>query len=301
MNPFTLVKLHGIETGKTVWFRGVAIKERSKPYRKGFNTKINNFWSVTRSYFIDPVSNKEINLLTGENSIRVKTDKKGNFDLQLSSKDAKGLSNIIDLDYPILFKDKKSDFIIISDIDDTILRSHIKDPFMRMWRLLFTTGPKRKTIASTEEAFRFLGEDGIRWFYVSRSESNLFPIISSFILEHKLPVGPIFLRSFTNGMELLKSGREKEFKELWIQWIADKIEEPQMIFFGDDSQHDLNVFTDFAKMNPGRVRAIFIRKTGYKNKNLGEVDIVPTTYFYEHYSDIKEILNSIKDEITFRS
>ncbi len=290
----TLVKLHGIETDRDVSFHGVAIEARKNDYAHGFQSTLGNFRKIISSYFLKPLKNQRFNVGNGEIVKSVVTDKKGNFSFESSREEGIAIASQFKSRYPVYFKTEGAELLVISDIDDTILHSDIKHPLKRILKLLLVKGQRRKSVNSTAQAFAALESESIRWFYVSRSESNLFPMIAEFILEQNLPKGPIFLRSFTNWKELLKGDREQEFKEIWIQWIADRIEHTPMIFFGDDSQHDLKVFTDFANRHSERVKGIFIRKTGRQNHKL-QVDIIPSiTHFYAEFPEIESIIMQIR-------
>ena len=78
----------------------------------------------------------------------------------------------------------------------------------------------------------------------------------------KLPLGPLELRDWGLNRETLGSASHGAHKRTAIEGILATYPEMKFALIGDDSQGDLTAFAAIALDNPGRVRAIFIRKVG---------------------------------------
>ena len=77
-----------------------------------------------------------------------------------------------------------------------------------------------------------------------------------------LPLGPITLRDWGLNRATFGSSSHGAHKRAAIDTILGTYPDLEFALIGDDSQGDLTAFTDVALDYPGRVRAIFIRKTG---------------------------------------
>jgi phosphatidate phosphatase APP1 len=81
----------------------------------------------------------------------------------------------------------------------------------------------------------------------------------------------------------------------------------KILFFGDDSQYDLDIYHHFADKFPDSVLGIFIHRTkGLEGKKevRWKMDIensLKKVHFYSHFEEIYTPLNQILDEITIRS
>ena len=125
---------------------------------------------------------------------------------------------------------------------------------------LFKTYMERKPVTSTSKIFDALGE-GHDIVYVSRSEYNLFPLLSNFMKHHEIPRGPLFLTPFISFRELLRNRKDPDFKIKTINLLLEHSNHRQIVLVGDDTQHDLEVYAEIARIHGPRIRKIFIRQT----------------------------------------
>lgn len=226
-------------------------------------------FAVLGTYFKSPVRNTTIYLKINGELHEVKTDEKGEINYFLDKK-------VDDLEfyraineqpiqvvqkYPFDFGFTNSSFDIISDIDDTIIKSNTADFFKRVGKILFKAAKKRRTIETTEKVFQELLQYKPRIYYVSKSESNLFALLSNIILHHGLPVGPLFLTPWLSWCQLFSPKKAPNYKFNTIANILWKSANKQFILFGDDSQHDMDVYKQIIDNFPNRVVWVFIRQT----------------------------------------
>ncbi len=209
--------------------------------------------------------------------------------------------------YPVRFNSMDEKYFVITDIDDTILQSYAKNYIKKLSRLLFLPPVKRKRIEASHEAFSHLSAHHFQFFYLSRSEYNLFHLITTFLIENKFPLGPIFLRRFTRWKKLLHKNNRKHFKYQVLDEIFEDHKTNKILFFGDDSQYDLDIYTHFESKFPNSVLGIFIhrtkgrhrkKETEWKNNIQNQLKNV---HFYSSFEEVLTPLNLILDEITIRS
>lgn len=263
-----------------------------------------------RTYFLKPYkglfrlrANGDLHAIQTDEHGGFEAELEGDFSRPLTFLEEDGISPISQLHtYPHIFNFHNARYMVISDIDDTILVSKSSLFFSKLWLMLFRQTSRRNFVEETEQAYRQLMKTAVPFVYVSASEYNLYSIISNFIVYHDLPVGPILLRPFQRWKNVVKSKDRIEYKINRIEHLAHQFPDTQFILFGDDSQHDPLVFEKIAAKYPKNVRAIFLRKTGwgaplkYGLMPADETDI--EVHLYEHFSEIETPINQLIDEIT---
>ncbi len=268
---------------------------------------LENAWLIISSYFNTALPNKEIAITVDNSTIKTITDKKGNFSVSLDSiieeeiiiclvgkKDKLPIHQ----NYPIFFKENPSKLIVISDIDETILVSHTKTMVKRFFITLFRTASQRKVIPFTEQLYNFLNKENPNFFYVSKSEFNLSPIIAYFIKYNKLPEGPLLLTSYLNFLGLISTKKDKDFKLNKIKYLIKNSFEKKLILIGDDSQRDMQIYTVIAKEYKSLISSVYIRRTNKFTSKIQEENWlalkatgVPSYYFENDESFINYYKN----------
>jgi phosphatidate phosphatase APP1 len=285
---------------KSSMLQGV-ILEGEAPVQK----TTNSFTTVIGSYFKKNYANQEIVISIDGKRHNLNTDDKGGFSLELdkpasnnfeifpkgSSKSFKVLQS-----YPVVFNDTSFPLSIISDIDDTILISNTLNFWKRVSTLLFVSPNKRKSISFTKEILNKISTQKGRVFYVSKSESNLFALLTTFIKKHNLPEGNLMLTPYIRFNRLLSPKKGKDFKERMIRSVMDHSPSKKFILMGDDTQGDILVYTKIAELYPEKIFKIYIRKTqknllGNKQQQLDKLMklAVPVLYFTDSSDVLKEI------------
>lgn len=265
-------QISALHLDKKILLSGVILRDAPFAYDKQIGN-FKNLLKVFKSYFIDVYGNMEILITTNSKTIKTKTDTYGSFTVvvglqhegELIIKTANHDKPLRILqNYPIIFKNTKSLFDVISDIDDTIIVSYTADFFKRIGTLAFTAPKKRKTVDFTQKLFKEFEKYDTRVFYISKSESNLFAMLTSFIKHNKLPTGNLILTPYLKLSQLFhpKKGRHYKLDKIWF--ILKNTGAKKFILFGDDSQKDMEVYTEVALEFPERILKIYIRQTKRK-------------------------------------
>ena len=105
-----------------------------------------------------------------------------------------------------------------------------------MSTLLFVSPNKRKPINFTKEILNKIDTKKGRVFYVSKSEGNLFVMLTKFIINNNLPAGHLTLTPYIRFNQLLRPKKGKDFKEQMIRLIMDNSPEKKFILMSDDTQ-----------------------------------------------------------------
>ncbi|KAK3111914.1 hypothetical protein LTR53_012368 [Teratosphaeriaceae sp. CCFEE 6253] len=163
---------------------------------------------------------------------------------------------------------------LISDIDDTVKHSAISAGVAEVVRNAFIRDLGDLTIEGVREWYNTMFDMGVSVHYVSNSPWQMYPILTSYFKSARLPKGTVHLKHYTG---LLSGIFEPvaERKKSSIDKILRDFPDRKFILVGDSGEADLEVYTDTAMENPGRVVGIFIRdvttpiKTGYFDSSMG--------------------------------
>lgn len=149
-------------------------------------------------------------------------------------------------------------FGIISDLDDTVLQTDVRN-VVRMGReVLFGNAHTRIPFPGVGAFYRALHAGGNPVFYVSSSPWNLYDLLSQFLHLHRIPAGPMDLRDWgiggTRGI-----ANHQGHKRQAIDRILRTYPDLRFILVGDSGQEDPEIYRGVVHDYPGRVLAIYIR------------------------------------------
>lgn len=173
-------------------------------------------------------------------------------------------------------KPYKSEYAIISDIDDTFLISHSNSLLKKLYVMLSKNINKRKifdNVVNHYKALSLAGQESEKasnsFFYVSSSEWNLYPFIEKFAQLHDLPKAVIQLKKIKTGIiDFLTTGRGLHNHKLEkIKDIISFYSEISYVLLGDDSQKDPYIYEKICQIYPNHIKAIYIRQVGGNQKN----------------------------------
>lgn len=155
-------------------------------------------------------------------------------------------------------------FGVISDIDDTVLKTGIHD-FRANWRQVIENDPTlREAFPGLPELYQALAFDatGVQQnpiFYVSSAAWGFFDLFTAFMRHHDVPQGPLFLKNYGLDQEKWFSGGHSDHKIRSIERLFQEYSALSFILVGDSGQHDAMIYRDIVAAHPGRVLAVWIR------------------------------------------
>lgn len=147
---------------------------------------------------------------------------------------------------------------LISDIDDTIKRSNISAGAREIFRNTFVRELSGLTVDGVKAWYATMHSMGVGMHYCSNSPWQLYPVLSTFFKMSGLPPGSMHLKAY-NGMLQGIFEPVAERKKPVLERILGDFPERKFILVGDSGEADLEVYTELAMANPGRILAIFIR------------------------------------------
>lgn len=157
-----------------------------------------------------------------------------------------------------------AEFGIISDIDDTVLRTDVIN-LLAMARNTFLMNARTRLpfegVAAFYDALR-RGSSGERYnpiYYVTSSAWNLYDMVVDFFVVRNIPLGPLFMVDFglTKTRFVMPSHHDHKLKT--IQTILDEHPTLPFILIGDSGQKDPEIYLEAIAHNPQRILAAYIR------------------------------------------
>ncbi len=161
--------------------------------------------------------------------------------------------------------DPASGVAVISDIDDTILRTGMTEGLRSIQRTILRDAHGRKPIPGMPSLYRGLARgDGHRpeatFFYVSSSPWNLYDMLIQFLAIRGFPRGPLLLTDWRPGPIPTTTAKETPgHKRARIRRIFDSYPELQFVLIGDDGEADPEIYEEFLRTDKARIDAAFLR------------------------------------------
>ena len=164
-------------------------------------------------------------------------------------------------------------FGVISDLDDTVIRSNVTHKVRMLIALAVSNARMRKPLEGVAAFYRALhagasGNEGNPIFYVSKSPWNLYVPLVEFLAHQDIPPGPLLLRDY--GRHLLRSpGNHKESS---ISRVLSTYPHLKFVLIGDSGEEDPEIYSNVVRRWPERVRVIYIRSVNRDPSRLAAID-----------------------------
>jgi phosphatidate phosphatase APP1 len=155
-------------------------------------------------------------------------------------------------------------FGVISDLDDTVIRTDATRLLTMLKRTLLDNARTRLPFAGVAEFYRGLhlgdqGNDANPVFYVSSSPWNLYAVLTEFLEFQTIPRGPLILRDWGISESGLLPSDHGQHKLGAIRQIMDCYPDLPFILLGDSGQEDPEIYRDVVHQYAGRILGVYIR------------------------------------------
>ncbi|KAJ5924562.1 hypothetical protein N7466_008749 [Penicillium verhagenii] len=166
---------------------------------------------------------------------------------------------------------------LISDIDDTVKHSAIASGAKEMFRNTFVRELAELKVAGVDEWYTQVAKKGVKLHYVSNAPWQLYPLLERYFKLAGLPPGSFHLKAYSGMLQGIFEPTAERKRGSLEQLLRD-FPERKFILVGDSGEADLEVYTDIALANPGRILGIFIRdvttpeKKPFFEKSVGNLE-----------------------------
>jgi len=283
-DPILILPYRTYGTMNRVYLKGRVLEDEKIRGAHDKDTILNNLVNMYKRFESDEIKGATLKVKFGAETYSVVSDDEGYFVLEIypsSPVIAESLWHGVDIELEsaprpfdgsvsaraeIMIPPADAEYGIISDIDDTIVRTSATD-MLAMARTVFLHNAKtRLPFAGVAEFYKALqlGRNGKRnnpFFYVSSSPWNMYDLLKDFLDINGIPAGPLLLRDFglTNNSIFSAGGGHMGHKFKEIEKILLAYPHLNFVLVGDSGQEDPKIYREVALKFPGRVLAIYIR------------------------------------------
>ncbi|MDF9796830.1 phosphatidate phosphatase APP1 [Catalinimonas alkaloidigena] len=289
LDPLIIQAYFGFGNTEKVLITGRVLEaEGQKPPQEGASLW-ENIQTMYRRYESDEIPHVRVKIFFQGLEQVVKTDSEGYFHVMLEGFELEDSPEewydiyfeLLDEVYPEQGEVKgqgkvlipnKSEYGVISDVDDTILVSRSSD-LIKKAQLTFFNNARTRTPFKGVSAFYqslYAGSDGKQHnpiFYVSSSPWNLYELLEYFCEVHEIPKGPFLLRGIGIDKDtFIKSGHGKH-KIIQITTLFLLYPDMQFILIGDSGQKDPEIYEFLSRKYPSHIKAIYIRDVTHDKRD----------------------------------
>ena len=266
-DPVIILPYLGYATAKKALVCGRVLEDEGFTSTEGRWRNLAHFFKRLES---DEVPNARIRI---RNRI-LTTDKEGYFRIELRGRFAAGWNNVdlVLADMPqvratarVLVPSARARFGVISDIDDTVVYSHVTRKVRMVLTVALSSARMRKPFAGVAAFYRALHAGVNPFFYVSKSPWNLYAPLVEYLELQGLPAGPLLLRDF--GWRV-----NKQHKEEAIRHILETYPKLPFLLIGDSGEHDPEIYAGIMRRFPTRIRAMYIRSVHTKPERTAAIE-----------------------------
>lgn len=284
MRPAVIHPYLGYGTTERMFLRGRVIEDpRLRAVSPGAS-RWQNLLTMIRRYQSDEIPCARVRARYGSREAVLETDDEGYFELSLPTSptpvgqgDTGWHSIDLELIEPVsegtaparavgkvLVPTEEASFGVISDIDDTIVKTGATN-ILRHFRTVLLNSALTRTPFIGVSAFYAALERGNAGtpvnpiFYVSSSPWNLFDLFRDYLCLQNIPDGPIVLRDFRlEPGGWFKVGHD-EHKTGVIEGLLALYPHLEWILIGDSGQRDAVIYRGIVERHPNRVLAVYMR------------------------------------------
>lgn len=222
-----------------------------------------------RSFVSAPAANVPVSVTVGERTVHTRTDRSGLLDVTVTDHGMPPGWQPVRITAPgtqeaeahVRIVADDVTFGIVSDIDDTVIRTMLPRPMIAAWNTFLVNEGGRTAVPGMATMYRELLEEhpGAPIVYVSTGAWNVVPPLARFLRDKGFPAGPLLMTDWgPTNTGWFRSGRDH--KRACLHRLARELPSIEWVLVGDDGQHDPAIYGEFAEQRPERVRAIAIRR-----------------------------------------
>ena len=178
----------------------------------------------------------------------------------------------------VLVAPKDVDYVVISDIDDTIIEMRVGHLIQMMRELFLSNAYTRMPFPGVAALYRAFhaGKNGNAdnpLLYLSGSPWNLYDLLADFFHLHGIPDGPVLsLANYGITDEEILPLDNYHYKSRTIRVMLDTFDDLPFILVGDSGQQDPEIYASIVEEYPDRVLGIYIRNVSQSPRRSKEIN-----------------------------
>ncbi len=284
MRPAAIHPYVGFGTTERLFLRGRVIEDPRIGGVSPTASRLQNLLTMLKRYKSDEIPRAVVRARHGEHERVLETDDEGYFEISMpglpppvGQVDTGWRSIELELVEPLAGHDKPvralgkvlvpsadASFGVISDIDDTIVKTGATNLMRHLRTVLLNSAATRAPFVGVSAFYQALAcgnrdERVNPIFYVSSSPWNLFDLFQDYLRLQDIPDGPIILREFALEPGGWFDVGHDEHKTGAIEGLLAQYPELEWILIGDSGQRDAVIYRGIVERHPGRILAVYMR------------------------------------------
>mgnify|MGYP005755703895 FL=1 len=281
--PLHIMSYRSYGTPERLYVKGRVLVDKGITRSEEEQTTWENLLNMYRRFESDEIPNARVQLTLQGQEHDITTDAEGYFVLNIEPQKPLELEDIwhpIEIELVeapvrnfesgiketayVLVPPPDAEYGIISDIDDTIVRTGATSMLETGKNVLLNNAHTRIPFHGVSQFYQSLqlGRNGKRnnpFFYVSSSPWNNYDLLYHFLELNDIPQGPLLLRDF--GIDETKLGHSDHMSHKYKEIENILITYPKLnfILIGDSGQQDAAIYREVVRNYPGRIMAVYIR------------------------------------------
>jgi phosphatidate phosphatase APP1 len=272
-----LIPYRGFGNAECVFVKGRLLKEFKLRSSQETDRLWDNLLATYRRFHTVEVPETKVLVRFGDSVAKVVTDSEGYFSARLATQllASDRLWHEIELDLAdaatkvavkgeVLVPPKFAEFGVISDIDDTVILSHLQNLPRLAYAVFMQNARARVVVPGVPEFYQALHigkqkQPANPIFYLSSGPWNLYDLLIEFLELNKIPKGPIFLQDYGFEKGKFLAATHRAHKSEQIQKVLETYPRLPFILIGDSGQHDPEIYLEALQNAPNRIKTIYIR------------------------------------------
>jgi phosphatidate phosphatase APP1 len=294
LGQICIVPYLGHGTTNTIYLRGRVLHDKGITSAMEDDSTWRNLLNMYKRYQSSEIPRARVQARFGDLVQEVTADDEGHFHLEFSGFTLPKVDDMwydIELellDYPgksqnptepqevkatgkVIVPSPDAEFGIISDVDDTVLRTDVVN-LTAMARNTFLKNSRTRLPFEGAAAFydalrRGKGKTYNPIYYVTSSAWNLYDLIVDFFVVRSIPLGPLFMVNLGLTEDHFLTPGHHQHKLSAIQTLLDSHPTLPFILIGDSGQKDPEIYLEAIQNNPGRILAVYIRDVTHQRRS----------------------------------
>jgi phosphatidate phosphatase APP1 len=277
LDPFEILPYRGHGTSKELFLKGRVLEETGITHSGRDDAVWLNVLNMARRFASDEIAGARVLASYGELRAEVTADEEGFFEVRFRlAEPLESRSRWHQVDLELLSPPSpdgrevrskghvlvphRARFGVISDLDDTVVRSSATNLLKMAWIVVRNNAHTRlpfEGVGAFYEALR-RGKEGDAFnpiFYVSSSPWNIYDLLEDFLNVHGIPPGPLFLKDWSPTV----LGKHQDYKLGVIRTLLQTYEDLPFVLIGDSGEEDPEIYLHTIREHPGRIKTVYIR------------------------------------------
>jgi phosphatidate phosphatase APP1 len=277
LDPFEILPYRGHGTSRDLFLKGRVLEETGITHPGPDDALWLNLLNMIRRFASDEIAGARVLASFGELRAETTADEEGFFEvrfrlaepldgssrwhpveLELLSPPSPGGGEVRSKGHVLV--PRGAGFGVISDLDDTVVRSSATNLLKMAWIVVRNNAHTRLPFEGVGAFYEALrrgkeGDSSNPIFYVSSSPWNIYDLLEDFLNVHGIPPGPLFLKDWSPTV----LGKHRDYKLGVIRNLLETYEDMPFVLIGDSGEEDPEIYLQVIREHPKRIKTVYIR------------------------------------------